>query len=92
MTKDEVAAAYLIDRADQYVTESACWVALVDAAKCILVGEHTKSYREGEFDDDMVARVRKIKRTQVVASSPPRVHATSGVDPDDFVDDEDDDE
>jgi len=32
-------AAYLLDRADQYDTDSGCWVALADAAHNIMLGE-----------------------------------------------------
>ena len=79
MTKDEIVAAYLLDRADQYETDSACWVALADAAGNILAGEHLKSHREGEFDDSLRMRVQGMKKRRQIAS----VHANSGVDPED---------
>lgn len=61
LTRDEIVAAYLLDRADQYVTESPCWIALADAANNVLHGEHAKSYQEGEFDETLIARIRKLK-------------------------------
>lgn len=56
-------AAYLIDRADQYDTESPCWIALADAAHNIMNGEFEAAVAHGELDGadllDRVARWRK---------------------------------
>jgi hypothetical protein len=66
LTRDEKVACYLLDRADQYVTSSASWVSLTDAVESILMGDHHQAAREG-FDDDLVARVRKIYRAAKAA-------------------------
>jgi len=50
-------AAYLLDRADQYETESPCWIALADAAENVLAGEVHRSLAENDFDDALYARV-----------------------------------
>ena len=42
-------AAYLLDRAGQYETESPCWVALSDAAENIAIGEVAKAKAHGEL-------------------------------------------
>ena len=42
-------AAYLLDRAGQYETESPCWVALSDAAHNIAIGEVAKAKANGEL-------------------------------------------
>lgn len=61
MSLDEIVACYLLDRADQYQVDSGCWVALADAAKNIMLGEHRKSFAEGEFDDgDLQRRLRRM--------------------------------
>jgi hypothetical protein len=70
-------AAYLLDRADQYDTESACWVALADAAGNVLAGEHRRSYEENEFDASLVARVRRMHGRAVA-----RVNPRAGLEPD----------
>ncbi len=61
MTDEVVArkiAAYLLDRADQYETESPCWVALSDAAYNIMAGDATESWNHGELNDpDLLKRV-----------------------------------
>lgn len=49
-------AAYLLDRADQYETESPCWIALADAAANIANGDALASLRAGELDDAPLRR------------------------------------
>jgi hypothetical protein len=71
MTADEVVAAYLLDRADQYDTSSPCWIALADAAKDILMGDHKQANLEGNLDD-LTDRVRRIARVERVSREPPR--------------------
>lgn len=59
-------AAYLLDRADQYVTESGSWVPLVDAAKAIMNGEVETAVAHGELDDpDLLARVDAMVHGEV---------------------------
>lgn len=53
-------AAYLLDRADQYETDSGCWVALADAAHNIMLGEVEKAKRNGDLDADLYQRLRRI--------------------------------
>jgi hypothetical protein len=51
-------AAYLLDRADQCVTQSASWVGLADAAHAVINGEVEERQRVGELDDpELLARV-----------------------------------
>ena len=45
-------AAYLLDRADQYVSDSPCWIALSDAAANVANGDALASLRAGELDDE----------------------------------------
>lgn len=72
-------AAYLLDRADQYVTESSCWIALADAAHNIMLGEVHKAIVENEFDEPLYERVDGFAR-----GKPRRVVPYAGVDePDD---------
>jgi hypothetical protein len=52
-----IIAAYLLDRADQYETESPCWIALTDAAKSIVRGEAVEAFEAGEFEPALLARV-----------------------------------
>lgn len=58
----ELVAAYLTDRADQYDTESPCWIALTDAAEDVINGEVEAAARNGDLDEDLRRRVRKWKR------------------------------
>lgn len=58
---ERIVCAYLLDRADQYETSSPCWIALSDAAGNIMSGEHIKSWKEGEFDAELMARVDAMK-------------------------------
>jgi hypothetical protein len=50
-------AAYLLDRADQYETESPCWVGLADAAQNVMAGAVEAAEANGDFDDRLLARV-----------------------------------
>jgi hypothetical protein len=61
----EHVAAYLLDRADQYETDSPCWIGLVDAARNIASGEVERAAQCGEIDDDVLSRVRKMRKTAV---------------------------
>lgn len=67
-------AAYLLDRADQYVTDSACWIALSDAAHNIMLGEVEIARRNGDLDRSLYDRLAKI------AGRSRPVDPTSGVD------------
>jgi hypothetical protein len=59
VTRNEriLVAAYLTDRADQYETDSPCWVALTDAASNVVNGEVEASDANGDLDPDLRARV-----------------------------------
>ena len=82
-------AVYLLDRADQYVTESACWVALSDAAHNVMLGEVEAAKRNGDLTADLYERVDGfIGHIDV----PRPVVPTAGVnEDDDGIGDEDDD-
>lgn len=54
-------AAYLMDRADQYETDSPCWVALSDAAHNIMDGYARGAVDAGELDD-LRARVERWRK------------------------------
>lgn len=54
-------AAYLLDRADQYATESPCWIALADAAEAVVRGEAQVAAEHGEFDEDLLRRVEAMR-------------------------------
>lgn len=54
-------AAYLLDRADQYVTDSPCWIALADAAFNIVVGEVEAAKDNGDLDDSLYKRLRNAR-------------------------------
>lgn len=69
-------AAYLLDRADQYVTESACWVALADAAHNVLAGEVQAAKRNGELDAELYERMENWNWPGGVR----KVEPTAGVD------------
>lgn len=54
-------AAYLLDRADQYKTESGSWIVLVKAAEAIANGEFDVAVNHGELDDDaLLSRVDRM--------------------------------
>ena len=55
----EACAAYCLDRADQYDTNSGTWPALADAAEGIAKGEASAMLERGETED-LLARVRKM--------------------------------
>lgn len=54
-------AAYLLDRADQYETESPCWVALADAARNVMLGEVEAAKDHGELDASLYERLARMK-------------------------------
>ncbi len=54
-------AAYLLDRADQYETDSPCWVALGDAAMNVVNGAARVASEHGEFDADLLRRVEGMR-------------------------------
>lgn len=53
-------AAYLLDRADQYDTDSPCHIALTDAAHNVMQGEIARAKRENDFDAALYARVDSL--------------------------------
>ena len=60
----DVFTRYLLDRADQYETESPCWHALADAAQEVANGEAWADFEHGELDgDDLKRRVKSMART-----------------------------
>jgi hypothetical protein len=59
LTARERAACYVLDRADQYETGCASWVGLADAAHGLINGEDVEMETDGQFDEAIVARVRK---------------------------------
>jgi len=56
----EDVAAYLLDRADQYDTDSPCWVALSDAAENVMACEVERAKQSGELDQKLRQRVRRF--------------------------------
>lgn len=55
-------AAYLLDRADQYDTDSPCWIALSDAAANVANGEVDLAISHGELEDSaLLARVDSMR-------------------------------
>lgn len=50
-TRDEIVAAYILDRAEQYDASSGYVTAFADLAKAIQTGEARASYEHGELDD-----------------------------------------
>ncbi len=57
-----VVAAYLLDRADQYVDGSGCWVALADASHNLMRGDVEVSLLDGQLDPDAFRRVDAFAR------------------------------
>lgn len=53
-------AAYILDRADQYVTDSGCWSALADVAHNIMRGEVATAKKHGELDKDLYQRLARM--------------------------------
>lgn len=57
-----VVAAYLLDRADQYDTESPCWISLSDAASAVVNGEVEAAWTHGELEDGpLLTRIAKLR-------------------------------
>lgn len=71
----QIIAAYLLDRADQYETESPCWIALGDAAANIMNGEATAAFAHGELDD-LLERVERLRRS---GAKPKSVDPKAGI-------------
>lgn len=82
-------AVYLLDRADQYVTASPCWVALSDAARNIMLGEVEAAKRNGDLTADLYGRVDGF--TGVPRPVVPTAGTTKDDEDDDGIGDEDDD-
>lgn len=53
-------AAYLLDRADQYDTDSPCWIALSDAAHNLMIGEVRAAKDNGDLDQGLYKRLRRM--------------------------------
>ena len=53
-------AAYLLDRADQYETDSGCWVALAEAAHNVMIGEVENAKKSGELDASLYERLERM--------------------------------
>jgi hypothetical protein len=53
-------AAYLLDRADQYETESPCWVALSEVAFEVAAGEVEAAKRNGDLDASLYKRLARM--------------------------------
>ena len=47
----QIAAAWVLDRADQYRNDSCCKVAVGELVGPLASGEHIEAYRHGELDD-----------------------------------------
>jgi len=70
----DVFARYLLDRADQYQTDSPCWIALADAAQELANGEAWSDFEHGELDgDDLKRRVKSMARTPGARSVDPKL-------------------
>lgn len=70
----EDVAMYLMSRADAYVTDSPCWVALSDAAHNVINGDVEAHHDYNGEDADMRRRVRKW-----VGTAPRSVDPIAGV-------------
>ena len=70
MTARERFACYVLDRADQYETGCASWVGLADAAKGIINGEDLEMETDGQFDEELLRRVRNWKGKPVPKVNP----------------------
>ena len=55
---NSIAAAYILDRADQYRNDACCKVALENLLTPIATGEHFEAFLHGELDD-LMARVKR---------------------------------
>jgi hypothetical protein len=65
-------AAYLLDRADQYKTDSPSWIPLAKAAEAVVNGDVESAVNHGELDDDtLLARVdRMLLRAEASTPAP----------------------
>lgn len=54
-------AAYLLDRADQYETDSPCWVALADAANNVLAGAVEAGEIDQVYDTLLMRRIARME-------------------------------
>jgi hypothetical protein len=70
------AAAYALDRADQYEDGSGCWVALADTSHNIMQGEIDDAKRNGDLGSALYDRVDGFK------GKPKAVIPSMGVDED----------
>lgn len=55
-----IAAAWVLDRADQYANDSCCKVAVENLVEPLAKGEHIEAYRHGELGD-LLPRVSRIR-------------------------------
>ena len=58
-TAAETAAAYILDRAEQYDANSGIYAALNAVAWDVAEGEHIASRNHGELDD-LIKRIRRV--------------------------------
>lgn len=58
-------AVYLLDRADQYETDSGSWVALVDCARAIVNGEVDAAKDNGELTADLYERLGIVQQKRI---------------------------
>jgi len=63
-SENDVVAAYLLDRADQYPTDSPLWQPLAKAAEAIASGEHATAMAHGELEASLFERVARMKRSE----------------------------
>jgi len=68
-----IIAAYLLDRADQYPTDSPLWQPLVDAVDGILSGDAHGAWQRGEFDKELLVRVDKIEEVRMSRKKRPKL-------------------
>lgn len=67
-------AAYLLDRADQYDTDSPCWVGLVDAARAVARGEVEEAIAHGELaEPELRLRVRRMSKMDKAPAVDPKL-------------------
>jgi hypothetical protein len=52
--------AYLLDRGDQYETDSPCWIALADCAEGVVNDEPDDAARHGEYEPELFVRVSSM--------------------------------
>jgi len=75
----DVFARYLLDRADQYETDSPCWQSLADAAGEVANGEAWADFEHGELDgDDLKRRVKTMARTTGARPVNPKLGTDEG--------------